>query len=239
MKSVLVLFCVLLLPALACTPGGAVPGESAAGAQSKPESVQDRASYGIGYNFGKNFSDQGIDANLDLLVDGLRAGFGDDAPILTEEEMQTALNEFQQEVQTTQQAKQAEAGVKNKQEGEAFLAENAQREGVSATESGLQYEVMVAGTGAKPAATDTVSVHYHGTLIDGTVFDSSVERGQPAEFPLNGVISGWTEGLQLMGVGSKWKLFLPPELAYGERGTGAQIGPGSTLVFEVELLEIK
>lgn len=123
--------------------------------------------------------------------------------------------------------------------GTAFQAENAQREGVVTLPSGLQYEVLVEGDGASPAATDSVVTHYHGTLIDGTVFDSSVERDQPATFPVNGVIAGWTEALQLMQVGDKWRLVIPPELAYGDRGAGAKIGPGATLVFEVELLEVK
>lgn len=122
------------------------------------------------------------------------------------------------------------------EEGQAFLAENKKREGVVELESGLQYEIMTEGTGPKPVATDTVTCHYHGTLIDGTVFDSSVQRGQPASFPLNMVISGWTEALQLMPTGSKWKLFLPPHLAYGDRQAGAHIKPNSTLIFEVELL---
>ncbi len=127
----------------------------------------------------------------------------------------------------------------NLQAGLDFLAENAQREGVVTLESGLQYEIIVAGDGPKPGATQTVTCHYHGTVIDGRVFDSSVKRGQPASFPLNRVISGWTEALQLMGVGSKWRLFLPPHLAYGDRQVSAEIGPNSTLIFEVELLKIE
>ena len=127
----------------------------------------------------------------------------------------------------------------NLEAGQAFLAENAQREGVVSRESGLQYEVMTEGTGVKPTATQTVTCHYHGTVIDGRVFDSSVQRGQPASFPLNRVIAGWTEGLQLMGVGSKYRFFLPPHLAYGDRQISAEIGPNSTLIFEVELLGVK
>ena len=131
------------------------------------------------------------------------------------------------------------AGLENKQKGEDFLAANKLEEGVITTESGLQYKVLQSGTGQRhPKSSDTVLVHYHGTLLDGTVFDSSVDRGQPASFPVNGVIAGWTEALQLMGVGSKWRLVIPPELGYGDRGAGGQIGPGATLVFEVELLEI-
>lgn len=127
----------------------------------------------------------------------------------------------------------------NVEAGQKFLADNAKRDEVTVLESGLQYEVMTEGTGPQPKATDKVSVHYHGTLIDGTVFDSSVERGTPTEFPVTGVIKGWVEALQLMKVGSKWKLFIPSDLAYGERGAGGAIGPNATLVFEVELLEIK
>ena len=136
------------------------------------------------------------------------------------------------------QAKQNEASQAIRSAGDAYRAEYAQKAGVVSLPSGLLYEVITEGTGPKPAATDTVSTHYHGTLIDGTVFDSSVDRGQPASFPVNGVIAGWTEALQLMGVGSKWRLVIPPELGYGDRGAGGQSGPGATLVFEVELLEI-
>lgn len=132
--------------------------------------------------------------------------------------------------------KNNERNQKMIEEGQAFLAENKKREGVVELESGLQYEIMTEGTGPKPTAADNVTCHYHGTLIDGTVFDSSVQRGQPASFPLNMVISGWTEALQLMPTGSKWKLFLPPHLAYGDRQAGAHIKPNSTLIFEVELL---
>ncbi len=132
--------------------------------------------------------------------------------------------------------KKQERNQKMIEEGQAFLAENKKREGVVELESGLQYEIMTEGTGPKPVASDTVTCHYHGTLIDGTVFDSSVQRGQPASFPLNMVITGWTEALQLMPTGSKWKLFLPPHLAYGDRQAGAHIKPNSTLIFEVELL---
>lgn len=124
-------------------------------------------------------------------------------------------------------------------DGAAFLAQNGQREGVVTLPSGLQYEILAEGDGATPGPTSTVTTHYHGTLIDGTVFDSSVRRGRPASFPVNGVIAGWTEALQLMQVGDKWRLFLPPELAYGDRGAGGAIGPGATLVFEVELLEVQ
>jgi len=141
-------------------------------------------------------------------------------------------------LQTYMQGKAERAGAENKTKGEAFLAENGKRAEVKTLESGLQYEVITEGTGAKPAATDKVTVHYHGTLIDGTVFDSSVDRGQPASFPVNGVIPGWVEALQLMPTGSKWKLFIPSDLAYGPRGAGGDIGPNATLVFDVELISI-
>jgi FKBP-type peptidyl-prolyl cis-trans isomerase FklB len=144
-----------------------------------------------------------------------------------------------QALQTAVSEKMAEASVGIRDAGDAYRAAYAQQEGVVQLPSGLLYEVLQEGSGPKPAATDTVSIHYHGTLIDGTVFDSSVERGQPASFPVNGVISGWTEALQLMAVGSKWRLVIPPELAYGDRGAGGDIKPGATLVFEVELLEIQ
>jgi len=144
-----------------------------------------------------------------------------------------------QALQNAISAKSAEASVGIRQEGDAYRAAYAQQDGVVALPSGLLYEVLVEGTGATPKASDTVSTHYHGTLVDGTVFDSSVQRGQPASFPVNGVISGWTEALQLMPVGSKWRLVIPPELAYGDRGAGADIKPGATLIFEVELLDIK
>lgn len=143
-----------------------------------------------------------------------------------------------QALQAAVAAKQVEASAGVKEDGDAFRAEYATREGVTQLPSGLLYEVITEGTGPKPTASDTVTTHYHGTLVDGTVFDSSVERGQPASFPVGGVIAGWTEALQLMNTGSKWRLVVPPELAYGDRGAGGQIKPGATLVFEVELLEI-
>lgn len=142
-------------------------------------------------------------------------------------------------LQTAIESKNAAASEGVREDGDSFREEYAKRDGVTTLASGMLYEVMTEGSGAKPTAADTVTTHYHGTLIDGTVFDSSVERGQPASFPVGGVISGWTEALQLMGVGSKWRLVIPPDLAYGERGAGGDIGPGATLIFEVELLSIK
>jgi FKBP-type peptidyl-prolyl cis-trans isomerase len=152
--------------------------------------------------------------------------------------MQTAMQSFQQQVAQQQEAKQKVAGEKNKTEGEAFLAKNKARKEVKTTASGLQYEVLTEGTGANPKATDTVTVNYKGTLMDGTTFDSSYDRGQPATFVLNQVIPGWTEGVQLMKVGSKYKFYIPSALGYGERGAGGVIGPNAPLVFEVELVSI-
>jgi FKBP-type peptidyl-prolyl cis-trans isomerase FkpA len=181
---------------------------------------------------------EGLDMSLDMEV--VRQGFNDalnGEPALSMEEMQTIIRNSDQEVRAKQEAMAKQDAEANVAAGATYLAQNAEKEGVTVTESGLQYEVMVEGTGAKPAATDIVKVHYKGTLIDGTEFDSSYSRGEPAEFPLNRVIPGWTEGVQLMSEGSKFKFVIPSELAYGERATGS-ITPNSTLIFEVELLEI-
>lgn len=195
------------------------------------ENTQEKFSYAIGVNIAQNLQQQGIDAlDADALAKGLADHLAGGSKI-SDQEMQMII---QSEMQKAQQSKHS----KNVDEGKAFLAANAKRPGVTVLPSGLQYEVIKAGTGSKPAPSDKVKVHYHGTLIDGTVFDSSVERGQPAEFGVTQVIQGWVEGLQLMPVGSKWKLFIPYDLAYGERGAGGAIGPYAALVFEVELLEI-
>ena len=187
------------------------------------------ASYLIGYRQAQGVQEQGgevIDMGAYLLgAQHAIAGQESKVPVDNEEQLRAALSE------ALMQSKAAS--------GEAFMAENAARAEVTTTASGLQYEVLTEGTGPKPQATDTVVTHYHGTLTDGTVFDSSVERGSPASFPVNRVIPGWTEALQMMGVGSKWRLVVPPELAYGERGAGGAIPPNATLVFEVELLEIQ
>ena len=223
---------------LACSSDGTVPGEVRASAQDGPSTMEDRASYAIGYNLGRTLRDQGVEIDLGLVTDGVNDGFGGNATLLTPEEMQTALAELQQAVQTRMSRQKEEQGAMNQQQGAAFLAGNGDREGVTTTASGLQYEVLEAGSGDQPGATDTVTVHYRGTLIDGSQFDSSYDRGQPAQFPLNRVIAGWTEGLQLMSVGSKYKLYVPSDLGYGAAGTGADIGPHATLIFEVELISI-
>lgn len=196
------------------------------------DSDEAKVSYGLGLMIGERILKQYGDLDLDLLLQGMKAQYAGEETQITMEEAQAALEAQQQRVA-------AEASAAAAQKGIDYLAANKEKEGVMTTESGLQYEVMTAAEGAKPTADDTVSVHYVGTLIDGTEFDSSIARGEPAQFPLKGVIPGWTEGLQLMNVGSKYRFVIPSELAYGERGAGQAIGPGETLIFEVELLEIK
>ncbi len=192
-----------------------------------------KISYALGMNLAQNLKASGIEmVEYAEFTKGLEAAFEGKDTQMSAEEANQALQEFFGALQ----AKQAEGAIKA---GKDFLAENAKKDGVVTLESGLQYEIITEGNGTKPTATDQVECHYHGTLIDGTVFDSSVERGEPAVFPVNGVIKGWVEALQLMPVGSKWRLTIPSELAYGERGAGQQIGPHTTLVFEVELLSIK
>lgn len=210
-------------------------------AAAKPDplaSVEQRLSYIVGTNMATQFQRDGIDldvAALTLAIEDVKAG---SEPRLSEEQNRQTIQELQQRAQAKQQAEFEAASSKNKAEGEAYLAENGQKEGVVTTDSGLQYKEVVAGDGETPTASDTVTVHYKGTLIDGTVFDSSYDRGQPASFPVSGVIPGWVEALQLMNVGDKFELAIPSDLAYGPRGTGAEIGPDATLLFEVELLEI-
>jgi FKBP-type peptidyl-prolyl cis-trans isomerase len=215
-------------------------GSSAAQQAPAPGTMEEKASYAIGFNLGRNLRNDQIDASIDQLAQGLRDGFGETEPKISEDDMAAAVQELQQKAEASRQQRQAEAGAKNRADGEAFLNANAEREGVETLPSGLQYEVLSTGDGPKPSSTDVVRVHYHGTTIDGQVFDSSVDRGEPAVFPLNRVIAGWTEGLQLMPVGSKWKLYVPSQLAYGSNPPpGAKFGPDSVLVFEVELLAIE
>lgn len=200
---------------------------------------QQRASYSIGADIGSNFKRQGIEVDSKAMAVGLADAIAGKTQ-LTEAEMKETLNTFRTEMMAKMQAKQKVAGEQNVKDGEAFLAANAKKDGVKVTSSGLQYKTIKPGAGkVSPKATDTVKVHYHGTTIDGTVFDSSVERGEPVSFPLNGVIPGWTEGVQLMKEGDKFQFVIPSKLAYGEQGAGGKIGPNSTLVFDVELLSIE
>ena len=206
-------------------------------------SRKQKFSYALGMNIanglGANLKKQGVEVDWSLVAQGLKDAAAGGKTRLTEEEAKTVLNEMQNEVRKDQQAKMKEAGEKNKAEGEAFLTANKSKEGVKTLDSGLQYKVLTEGTGPKPTATDTVICNYRGTLVNGTEFDSSYKRGEPATFPVSGVIKGWTEALQLMPVGSKWQLYIPSSLAYGERGAGADIGPDATLIFDVELISIK
>jgi len=192
----------------------------------------DTVSYSLGVNIGKNLKGQGFsDINIAAMMKAMEDVMGDKTLSISEEDANTLIQAY---FATVMEKKTKEGRA----EGETFLAENAKKAGITTTASGLQYEVMTMGEGPKPVATDKVTVHYHGTLTDGKVFDSSVDRGEPASFPLNGVITGWTEALQLMPIGSKFRIFLPSDLAYGERGAGQLIGPHATLIFEVELLSI-
>jgi FKBP-type peptidyl-prolyl cis-trans isomerase FklB len=209
-------------------------------AQDKPQlkDQKDKASYSIGYDIGESFKKQKIDLNIDNLVAGLKEALAGKDAALPKEERDKTLQAFQKEMMEKQMAASKEAAAKNLTEGEKFLTENKKKEGVKTTASGLQYKVLKEGSGASPKETDTVVTNYKGTLIDGTEFDSSYKRNEPATFPVNRVIKGWTEALQLMKPGAKYQLFIPSALAYGERGAGQTIGPNATLIFEVELLSI-
>lgn len=202
----------------------------------KLDSLEEKASYGLGLQMGQQLLQNGLeDIALDALQAGIVNGYLSQEPQLPMAEIQQAMEEMNEIMKQKHMAKAKEKAA----DGEAFLAENAKRDGVVVLESGLQYEIITAGDDSqKPTESSNVRTHYHGTFIDGQVFDSSYDRGQPAEFPVNGVIRGWTEALQLMGKGAKWKLFIPYQLAYGEQGAGGAIPPFSALVFDVELLEI-
>jgi FKBP-type peptidyl-prolyl cis-trans isomerase FklB len=200
---------------------------------------KDKESYSLGYQFGQSLKSQGVDINLDIYASGIRDAFGGKEPQMSQEEIRATIMELQKRVVAARQKELNEKAAKNLSESKAFLAENGKKEGIKPLPSGLQYKVLTEGSGKTPKAEDTVTVNYKGTLIDGTEFDSSYKRGQPATFQVKGVIKGWTEALQLMKEGSKWQLFIPPELAYGERGAGSTVPPNSTLIFEVELLTIK
>jgi FKBP-type peptidyl-prolyl cis-trans isomerase len=200
---------------------------------------KEKISYIIGTDIGKNLKKQSIDVNPDLLFKGIKDAFAGDKFLLTDQEIQEVMGAFQQEMMAKQSEKTSKLAAANKKEGEAFLDANKKKDSVITLPSGLQYKVVVEGTGKMPTVTDTVTTHYRGTLVDGTEFDNSYKRGEPATFPVTGVIAGWTEGLQHMKAGSKWKLYIPSNLAYGDRGAGQLIGPGATLIFDIELISVK
>jgi len=203
------------------------------------ETLQQKASYGYGVDIANQLTQQGIELDVNALNQGLADAFNNVELALNEEQRLQAQTEFQNILRDAAIKKQTDIAVKNLAEGEAFLTANAKEDGVITTESGLQYKILVSGDGEQPKASDTVTTHYVGTLIDGREFDSSIARGTPASFPVEGVIKGWTEALQLMHVGDKWRLFIPAELAYGATQRSALIQPNSTLIFELELLGIK
>jgi FKBP-type peptidyl-prolyl cis-trans isomerase FklB len=197
--------------------------------------LKDKASYSIGMNIGMNFKKQNVELNPDALLAGVKDALSGKKPALTEAEAREVMNQWSKELAEKQKA----MADKNAGDGKKFLEDNKKKEGVKTTASGLEYKVLKEGNGPQPKAADTVTVDYRGTLIDGTEFDSSYKRGQPATFPLNGVIKGWTEGLQLMKTGAKYQFFIPSDLAYGQRAMGPDIAPNSTLIFEVELKSVQ
>jgi FKBP-type peptidyl-prolyl cis-trans isomerase len=223
------------------SPQATVPKRPAAKPQTPftLKTPKEKASYAMGMNFGTGLRKQAIDIDPAILARGLRDSFSNGKTLLTEDQARAILTQLQNDMRKKQQDLSQQLGDANKKDGMAFLETNKTKEGVVTLPSGLQYKVLQEGTGPKPAATDKVVCNYRGTLLDNTEFDSSYKRGQPATFPVTGVIKGWTEALQLMPVGSKWQLFVPAELAYGDRGAGGQIGPNATLIFEVELLSIQ
>jgi len=203
------------------------------------KSQKDKVSYIIGLDIGNNLKRQGADIDLDTLLRGMKDALSGNKPLLSEDEMREVTTAFRQEMAKKQAEETKKLAEKNKKEGEAFLEENKKKEGVKTLPSGLQYKVITEGSGKSPTESDTVTVNYRGTFVDGTEFDSSYKRGEPATFPVKGVIAGWVEALPLMKEGAKWQLFIPPGLAYGETGAGNAIGPNATLIFEVELISIK
>jgi FKBP-type peptidyl-prolyl cis-trans isomerase FklB len=223
----------------------AKPGTTVAKKPTTPtvltlKTQKDKASYAIGLNIGKSMHKDSVDVDPNILLRGMKDGLAGAKPLLTDEEAKAAMVALQADLRKKGEEKMLVQGEANKKQGDVFLAENKTKDGVVTLASGLQYKILKEGTGPKPTATDTVVCNYKGTLLDNTEFDSSYKRGQPATFPVSGVIKGWTEALQLMPVGSKWELFVPADLAYGARGgPGGGIGPNATLVFEVELMSIQ
>ena len=199
---------------------------------------KDKESYGLGYQFGQSLKAQGLDINLDVYISGIKDFLDGKQPLMTQEEIRATISEIQKRVMAARQKELKEMGEKNLAQTKAFLEENKKKEGIKVLPSGLQYKVLTEGSGRIPKAEDKVTVHYRGTLINGTEIDSSYKRGQPTIFEVSGLIRGWSEALQLMKEGAKWQIFIPPELAYGENGAGGLVQPNSTLIFEVELISI-
>jgi FKBP-type peptidyl-prolyl cis-trans isomerase len=226
--------------ALAQQPKPAAPAAAAAAAPSELKDLKSKVSYSLGLLMGRNLKAQSVEVDPATFAKGVGDSLAGAKPLLTDEQIQEVMQTFQQELQAKKMEQARTAGDRNQKEGEAFLAANKAKPGIVTTKSGLQYKVIKEGAGKTPKATDTISAHYKGTLLDGTEFDSSYKRGQPASFPVNGVIKGWTEALQLMKTGSKWQLFIPANLAYGAAPPpGSNIGPNSVLVFEIELLGVE
>jgi len=213
---------------------------SVAHAGDKPDlkDLKDKESYSLGYQFGQSLKAQGVDIDLDIYAAGIRDSLGGKEPRMSQEEIRATVANLRQRVAAVQQKALKEQADKNYKEGEDFLIDNARKEGVKSLPSGLQYKILRPGSGRAPKAADTVTVHYRGTLINGSEFDSSIARGQPQTFKVDGVIPGWTEALQLMKEGDKWQIFIPANLAYGEKGAPPRIPPNSTLIFEVELISV-
>ena len=229
MKRIAIFFTVLLV----ISAMSAIADET-----KKPEGVEARVSYALGLNIGHGFKTQGIDIQTDLFLKGLEDGLNEGQPLLTNEEMRTAMETLRAELEAKQRAKIEEIGKKNRQDGDKFFAANKKEKGVVTLPSGLQYKIEKKGSGKTPGKDNMVTVHYTGTLLNGQEFDSSVKRGEPATFKVGGVIAGWTEALQLMKEGAKWKIFIPSDLAYGEQGRPPVILPNSALIFDVELLKV-
>jgi len=200
---------------------------------------EDKLSYALGLNIGNSFKQQSIEIKPDIFLKGIKDAFAGGKQLLSDDEVREIMVVLNKELTQKKAEATKKMAEKNKEDAVTFFAENMKKEGIKTLTSGLQYKIMTEGTGKNPKATDTVTVNYRGTLIDGKEFDSSYRRGEPATFPVNGVISGWTEALQLMKAGAKWQLFIPSNLAYGEKGAGNLIGPNAALIFEVELISVK
>jgi FKBP-type peptidyl-prolyl cis-trans isomerase len=230
-------------PATKAQPASPTKAQSSASSKAQPALIlktqKDKFSYSLGMNLGASLHRQAVPVDPAILARGLRDSLAGGKTLLTEDEARATLMEVQNDLRKKQQEKMQLVGETNKKEGEAFLAANKGKEGVVTLPDGLQYKILTQGTGPKPSASDSVVCNYRGALINGTEFDSSYKRGQPTTFPVSGVIKGWTEALPLMPVGSKWQLFIPPDLAYADHGAGPDIGPNATLIFEVELLSIQ